>query len=842
MRTCMWRGFGLLLCAAVASHAAISFGQDDFFSGLNANVIGGAGDAKHPVSAEAEFTAAAGGRTGQLRITAKIAKGWHIYSMTQPKGGPIATKIKLTPGPYKTTGDFKASPAPKSHIDKEAWPGLKLEEHEKSVAWTAPIEFDEGVDPTEVEISGKVYAQACAASCLPPQDTPFKAAWVETFSEPALDGAADENNAADDDLGEANAYETPQVVFRGHLEPRVAAPGGKVKLLLTAEPAEGWHIYALGTKAPKSGSHPTLIVLTDAAGLQLGATTADSEPHQAGNNSVGEYDSPVTWTTELTAPNSAKPGEFKIAGLVAYQTCLADGCLAPTAVRFDSTLTVDFNSADGTAPLNFTERAPYAEAADALAADAPAGDSGALDLSKLSNEEAATQPLWLNLAFGFLGGLILNLMPCVLPVIGLKILSFVEQSGQSRGHVFLLNIWYSLGLLAVFMALATLPVVARVFFNSQFGWGQQFAYDGFNITLAAIVFVMALSFLGVWEIPIPGFVGSGKANELAANEGFSGAFVKGALTTVLATPCSGPFLGPALGYAVAQPAHITYLMFACIGLGMASPYLLIGAFPQLIRFLPKPGAWMDTFKQAMGFVLMATVVYLMTLVQWQRFIPTLALLMGLWAAFWWIGRAPLYAEFSTKARAWAGGGAFAVLIGLFSFYWLQPVMESRFQATLDKRMAQFFSAQKDAPAAPAAHKTENELPWEPFSMQKLVDYTRAGKTVMIDFTADWCWTCKTLEATVLNTEATREYVTAHGIVTMVADMTRYPADETALLSKLTGPGGQVPVLAIFPAGRPNEPIVLNNGYTRGLLLKKLDEAGPSKGAAEAEKNATAMVR
>ena len=124
---------------------------------------------------------------------------------------------------------------------------------------------------------------------------------------------------------------------------------------------------------------------------------------------------------------------------------------------------------------------------------------------------------------------------------------------------------------------------------------------------------MALSFLGVWEIPIPGFVGSGTAGEAGVARRGRRRVRQGALTTVLATPCSGPFLGPVFGYTLKQPPAVTYLIFGCIGLGMASPYLLIGAFPQLIRFLPKPGAWMDTFKQMMGFVLLGTIVFLFTL-------------------------------------------------------------------------------------------------------------------------------------------------------------------------------------------------------------------------------------
>ena len=224
---------------------------------------------------------------------------------------------------------------------------------------------------------------------------------------------------------------------------------------------------------------------------------------------------------------------------------------------------------------------------------------------------------------GFVGGLLLNFMPCVLPVIGLKLLSFLEQAGHSRRHALALNIWFSLGLIFVFVVLATLAVTLG------FGWGQQFSFNGFNIALAAVVFTMGLSFLGVWDVPIPGFIGRGKAAELGAKEGALGAFAKGVLTTLLATPCSAPFLAPALTWAVIQPPAKTYAVFVAVGLGMASPYLLVGAFPRLIAFLPKPGEWMDTFKQIMGFVLLATVVFILTFLAWPLVVPTVGFLFAL---------------------------------------------------------------------------------------------------------------------------------------------------------------------------------------------------------------------
>jgi thiol:disulfide interchange protein len=408
----------------------------------------------------------------------------------------------------------------------------------------------------------------------------------------------------------------------------------------------------------------------------------------------------------------------------------------------------------------------------------------------LADDPSAGLSTWAVIGFALVGGAILNLMPCVLPVIGLKILAFVEQSHQDRRQIFLLNLWYTLGLMSVFMVLATLAVTLNL------GWGQQFSSTGFNIVMAGIVFVMALSFLGVWEIPIPGFVGAGKATELAAREGFSGAFSKGILTTVLATPCSGPFLGPVFGFTLKQPPYLIYAIFACIGLGMASPYLLIGLFPRLIRLLPKPGAWMDTFKQIMGFVLLGTVVYLFTFLDRDYLVPTLALLFGLWAACWWIGRTPLYADLSKRLLAWGQGAAVAALIGWFAFTTLVP--------------------------HPAL------LPWEPYSRPELARLASENRTVLVDFTAGWCPACIYNLKWVINTEEIKKVVEMNGVVPLVADKTAPSPEIDEMLHALKS--NSIPVLAIFPASRPNEPIILRDLVSQRQVLKAIREAGPSADA------------
>jgi len=323
-------------------------------------------------------------------------------------------------------------------------------------------------------------------------------------------------------------------------------------------------------------------------------------------------------------------------------------------------------------------------------------------------------------------------------------------------------------------------------------------------------------------------VGSGKASELAQKEGLAGAFFKGAITTLLATPCSGPGLTTALAWCRGKPPHLVYLVFACLALGMALPYILIGLNPRLVRMLPKPGAWMETFKQTMGFVLLGTVVYLFTFLPAPIIVPTIALIFGLWAACWWIGRTPVTAEFPQMVRAWLFAGAFACLVGWLSLSWLAGVMNNRFSKSVDREISQRQSAAAELAKVP---KNEHELPWQPFSEERLEKLLAEKKTVLVDFTADWCPTCKVLEATVLNTKQIRQAVDEHKIETLVADWTARDPKIREMLNALES--DDIPVLAIFPATDPNRPIVLRGGYTQSMLIKRIKEAAPVTEAVKA---------
>jgi thiol:disulfide interchange protein len=375
-------------------------------------------------------------------------------------------------------------------------------------------------------------------------------------------------------------------------------------------------------------------------------------------------------------------------------------------------------------------------------------------------------------------------------------MSIVEQAGKSRGHALVLNLWYSAGIVSVFVLLGLLAAWAGL------AWGGQFGSTAFNATLAALIFAMALSLLGVWEIPIPGFFGSGTAQELAAKEGPLGAFLKGMITTILATPCTGPFMATAIAWAVTQSLATTLTVFTSLGLGMASPYLLVGVFPELLRFMPKPGAWMETFKQLMGFVLLATVVFILTFIEPAAVVPTVALLVGIGLACWLMARTPLTAELADRLQSWALAGAVALLAAVASFGWLYPdVMLPRY----------------------AERSASDAGEWQPFTLARLqrvaVD---EGRTVLVDFSAEWCATCKVLEAAVLHTDAVDEAIADADAITMYGDFTDYPPEIERTLKALQSNG--VPVIAIFPGNRPYEPIVFRGGYTKGDLVAALRQA------------------
>lgn len=758
------------------------------------------GQAEH-VSFSGSFQCQENSRKGTLSLTAQIEPGWHVYSVTQQKGGPMASKIKVAESPdFKVLGPFQPDRSP--HVKNIEIYKVPVEEHEGQVIWSAPIELAQGVKPESLTINLSYSGQVCSDVCIPLFNQKVEAKFAGYTAAPATPGEYRP------DPGRAH------VIFQGHLEPAAVAPGGKAKLVLTATPTDGWHVYAYSaTDGDQVGANkPTLIVLSKLPGWTQSPVRASATPTSKASASGGTekyHEEPVTWTIDLTAPADSKPGEMVVSGYLGYQTCKV-GCLPPQAVQFRASLPVAANEQAGKIPLEFIElkksaaaSSPGARSADGAPQVSTIGAiKGYNDVAKLAAANPAPTgeidlaSLAAIVGFGLLGGLILNLMPCVLPVIGLKVLSFVQQGGESRARIFALNVWFVLGLMFVFLILASLAAFGSLIFSENLAWGQQFTFTWFKVTMVVVVFAFALSFLGVWEVPIPGFAQSGASEKLQHKEGAGGAFFKGIFTTLLATPCSGPFLGPVFAYTLAQPPLVIYIIFASVGLGMASPYLLIGAFPALVKWLPKPGAWMETFKQLMGFVLLGTVVYLFSTINSDWFIPTLALMMGVWLACWWIGRVPIYEDTSRQVWAWVGGCTAAALVGYASFAFLGPVK----------------------------HLYE----WQDYAPDRIATLQAEGQTVMVDFTADWCLTCQWNFKRAINTDRIKEVVEKNGIVPMLADWTDESEEIGQQLARLESKS--IPLLAIYPGGKPGEVLILRDVISEAQLLEALQKAGPSRAA------------
>lgn len=447
-------------------------------------------------------------------------------------------------------------------------------------------------------------------------------------------------------------------------------------------------------------------------------------------------------------------------------------------------------------------------------------DSSGRKLSILEETFRTDQPLGgsqsigLYLFFALVGGLLLNVMPCVLPVIALKIFGLLKMAGDHPAQVKKLGWFFSLGIVASFLLLATLVILLKVA-GQQVGWGFQFQEPLFVIAVSAIVFAFGLSLFGVFEIRVPSAAVSGVGDVLAATgsagNGYRASFLEGVFATILATPCTAPFLGTALGFAFAQSWWVILLVFTTVAMGMALPYLILTARPAWMKYLPKPGAWMETAKQFMGFFMMATLLWLLYILGKQlgmeALIWTGAFLLSVGVACWLIGR---FATLTVSRAKYFSVVGLAVLIILGGYLWfVEGILNVR-------------GLMAGSPAEGAGTELQSGIPWEPFSLQRLEARLHDNKPVFLDFTAEWCLTCKVNERTVLADQSVIDKFRSSGVIPIRADWTNRNADITRLLQKFGRSG--VPLYVVFPAGKPTEPVVLPEVVTPGIILDALEKA------------------
>lgn len=503
------------------------------------------------------------------------------------------------------------------------------------------------------------------------------------------------------------------------------------------------------------------------------------------------------------------PTDAQIGGLIQLQI---DGAW----VRTELTRPVPFAAAGTTptptsAPL-LALAAQHLPAGTAEAAQAPPdalpdpfADPDVAEASVAPGVESVTS-LTLSLLFGFIGGLILNVMPCVLPVITLKLYGLVEQADVGQRERQAAGVAYSAGILASFWAMAAVVIALKLVFGVKVSWGFMFQYPPYVAALTTIVFVFSLSLFGVFELPA---LGVEAASNAASREGPVGYFMYGVLAVLLATPCSAPFLGSAIAYAFSAPPLELTLIFTSIGLGLASPFLVIAFVPVLFRFLPRPGPWMETFKQLVAFTLVGTAAWLAGILAdliGDGIGGFLAFLVFPSLGVWLFGH---FGGLAGSGRQQLTSGALGLL--------LTAVGAALF---LD---LSYGEDDCDDGSVTTELSFDGHIPWQPFSEERVA--ALAGNTVFIDFTAEWCASCKVNERVVLETATVREAMAELGVVPLKADWTRPNEEIEAWLARFKREG--VPMYVVLPAEADREPILLPEVITPQMVVAALQDADPS---------------
>ena len=481
-----------------------------------------------------------------------------------------------------------------------------------------------------------------------------------------------------------------------------------------------------------------------------------------------------------------------------YQACDNSICLAPSQVTF------------GVGPVGFNKKRASRDDAgnmhgSATSTDANGNANGnAINApSAAGNATEGAAGTFILLLSALFGGLILNLMPCVLPVLSLKLFSLIKQAGESRKRLLVLGTSTTLGILASFWALAGIVAAVKAG-GGNAGWGMQFQSAGFIAFMVVILSAFAMSFFGVFEIWLPGSATT-KMDKAGRKQGFWGAFFTGALLVLLSTPCSAPFLGTAMGFAFTASTPVLFLFFTAAGVGLALPYMLVSAFPKILKVFPKPGAWMVTLQKIMGVLLLGTVVWLLWVVHEQAGNVG----VGIFAAISLLSIAMSFAIGNIAPpgvaffREVLSVGGAVVILAIIWFAFASPKFEAEVDAIFKARSVQLVT----------------EDGWYRYTPELIEELAKSGRTVFIDATADWCLTCKANEAAVLNREDFKRAMDSLNVARVKADWTRETPEVTALLRSMGKSG--VPAYAIYPAGDASKQIVLPELLTTSAIVEKI---------------------
>ncbi len=695
------------------------------------------------------------GATRAIGLYFKMEKGWHVYWKNPGDAGePPHVRWTLPEG--VTAGPLQF-PAPK----RLPLGPLMDYGYEDEVLYPIEVTVAKGVPLGQARLQAKVDWLVCSSSCVPGKATLETSLNIVPFTTSSQPGAA-----GDKELWSRFAGRLPKAFSGGHSSAFSTTEAG---FRLTVE---------TGSRETEASFFPAdQDVLDNPAPQKVTATARGLTLDLKKDANLKDAPKQLRGVIELSRGRAyeivALPG-----GAITGVPAAASKSAEPSAVK-EEALKAAPTSEAAAAPVNqVATDQPQTSQAPPGRAVAPAPKAGFLKAAGLA----------------FVGGLLLNLMPCVFPVLFLKGLALVRSGNEERAALRAHGFVYAVGILVSFWALVAVLLGLRAA-GSSLGWGFQFQSPVFLALMAGLLFFLGLSLAGQFEI---GLTLTSAGGSLAAKQGYTGSFFTGVLAVVVATPCTAPFMGVAVGYALAQPAPVTFLVFTALGLGLAAPYVALTLQPAWTRILPRPGVWMEVLRQAVAVPIFATVIWLAWVLAQAYGAGVLAALLAafllLAIAGWFLGRWP--------AKRWAAVVAGLIVAGTVTLCALAPSRLATTQAT--------------------ATVPDRSTGWQPWSAEAVSRAQSAGQPVFVDFTASWCLSCQVNERVALNQPEVQQAFQTSKVVLLRADWTRHDEAITQTLTALGRSG--VPAYALYSPGKA-EPEMLPEVLTPGIVTEALGRLG-----------------
>ncbi len=757
------------------------------------------------------------GDTLRAGVLFTMDENWHIYWRNSGDAG-MATTIDFTAGVGSI--EDNADDASANLADNELqWPAPKVYERPNGdiitfgyggqvLLFTTITVPDSASSGDSLQIRAKPNYLACEVECIPGSSTLTRTVDITDSTE-----RLDESSPAARVFRRA-ATKVPRTPEQLGIAADVAYGETPIRSSATVDAALGLDMCPEGPDSCETWSvvseHDNFAFIPDSTSQVEWTTTGVGKHPKSPRGEVIRLEGEAS-------PNDPEDNE-RFAGVVhlennagAHRAVLIDDDLprgksdAETTTNDNPLLTVEVSNDDSAA-------------AAASAAAGTQSTGGAADASSASSESSSTQSnplgLWQALLFAFLGGAILNLMPCVFPVLALKVSSFTKLVHEDRSHILAHGAAYTGGIVGSMLVLAAVVLGLRVA-GTQVGWGFQFQNPVFPALLTGVMVLFAMNLFGAFEVNV-------SANELAKStkqsSGLSRSAGEGVLAVVLATPCSAPFLGTAVGFALAAGAPTIIGVFTMLGLGLAAPFVVLTLVPGWAKVLPNPGEWMVVFKQLLGFALLGTGIWLVWIVgrtQGVNGMMYVLIFAGMVAiAAWLFG----WLQAAQPERfPWLGAaGALMIIAG--SGVWTLDFPETDASTVGDPKLAASAGQNSDQ-----SQGSTSGINWKRWTRDKVDKELDKGNAVFVDFTADWCITCKVNERNVLATDKVHKTLDKCGVTSFKADWTD---GSERIRSKLAEHGkGGVPMYLVYSPDKPEDPQLLPELLTTDIVVSALEKAG-----------------